>query len=72
VKAGNQMKYPERAMKLSKHAAMVSLVRLIQRYDERLPEIYESTQTIWKEARKISAKLRAKKVGERAKDILLY
>lgn len=57
VKAGNQMKYPERVMKLSKHAAMISLVRLIQRYKETLPEIYESTQTIWKEATKKSAKL---------------
>jgi hypothetical protein len=59
------MKYPERAMKLSKYAAMVSLVRLIQRYEGILPEIYESIQTIWKEAKKISAKLRAKKVGDK-------
>ena len=54
------MKYPERAMKLSKHAAMISLVRLIQRYEEVLPDISESTQILWKEARKRSAKLRAK------------
>jgi hypothetical protein len=54
-----KMKYPERAMKLSKQAAMTSLVRLIQRADGLLPQVYESTQTIWKEAKKKSAKLRS-------------